>query len=67
MLVLKKNSPFDTEEYHLFSTTLSLLTRSLSDYYFFKNIDNFLQEKVINNEAAENNFKKLISSRFPEF
>jgi hypothetical protein len=46
------------------STSPSLLIRSLSD----RHLENFLQEKVFNNQAAaQNAFKEFIGSRTPEF
>jgi histone-lysine N-methyltransferase SETMAR len=41
---------------------------SPTDYHFFKHLDNFLQEKIFNNQAAaENAFEEFIGSRTPEF
>jgi histone-lysine N-methyltransferase SETMAR len=39
-----------------------------TDYHFFKHLDNFLWEKVFNNQdAAENAFREFIDARTPEF
>lgn len=41
---------------------------SLTDYHFFKHLENFLQEKVFNNQAAaQNTFEEFTGSRTPEF
>lgn len=41
---------------------------SPTDYHFFKHLDNFLQEKIFNNQAAaENAFEEFVDSRTPEF
>jgi histone-lysine N-methyltransferase SETMAR len=38
-----------------------------TDYHFFKHLDNFLREKVFNNQdAAENAFREFIDTRTPE-
>jgi histone-lysine N-methyltransferase SETMAR len=41
---------------------------SPTDYHFFKYLDNFLKEKVFNNQAkAQKAFKEFIGSRTTEF
>ncbi|XP_014469423.1 PREDICTED: histone-lysine N-methyltransferase SETMAR-like isoform X2 [Dinoponera quadriceps] len=39
-----------------------------TNYHFFKHLDNFLQKKTFNNEAAvQNAFEEFVASRNPEF
>jgi histone-lysine N-methyltransferase SETMAR len=41
---------------------------SPTDYHFFKDLENFLQEKVFNNQAAaQNTFEEFMGSTTPEF
>jgi histone-lysine N-methyltransferase SETMAR len=40
---------------------------SPTDYHFFKHLQNFLQEKVLNTQTAQNAFEEFIGSRTSEF